>query len=117
MATANANVAKTLAEFNKRTKTAYITTTWRSGRNWYRVWSDGFIEQAVYASSWTANSRTISLSKTMATTTYACCVMSLDNYGSQGYDGIRCQPASTSQVEINTVFGESRTCIIYVCGY
>ena len=24
---------------------AYITETWHSGANWYRVWSDGFIEQ------------------------------------------------------------------------
>lgn len=24
---------------------AYITQTWHSGNNWYRVWSDGFIEQ------------------------------------------------------------------------
>lgn len=24
---------------------AYIKETWRSGANWYRVWSDGFIEQ------------------------------------------------------------------------
>lgn len=24
---------------------AYVTKTWRSGTSWYRVWSDGFIEQ------------------------------------------------------------------------
>ena len=24
---------------------AYITKTWHSGTSWYRVWSDGFIEQ------------------------------------------------------------------------
>lgn len=24
---------------------AYVTETWRSGTSWYRVWSDGFIEQ------------------------------------------------------------------------
>ena len=24
---------------------AYVTTTWRSGTEWYRVWSDGWIEQ------------------------------------------------------------------------
>lgn len=24
---------------------AYVTTTWHSGTSWYRVWSDGFIEQ------------------------------------------------------------------------
>nr|DAH95384.1 MAG TPA: tail fiber protein [Bacteriophage sp.] len=27
------------------TPNAYVTKTWRSGTNWYRVWSDGWIEQ------------------------------------------------------------------------
>lgn len=26
----------------------YVTQTWRSGNNWYRVWSDGWIEQGGY---------------------------------------------------------------------
>ena len=28
------------------TPQAYITETWRDGSNWYRKWSDGFIEQS-----------------------------------------------------------------------
>lgn len=31
---------------------AYVTKTWRSGSNWYRKWSDGWIEQGgVYTST------------------------------------------------------------------
>lgn len=33
---------------NSATAKAYITTTWHSGANWYRKWSDGFIEQGGY---------------------------------------------------------------------
>ena len=50
-ATANAvKVAydKAVAAYNKAnsaTAKAYITVVWHSGANWYRKWSDGFIEQ------------------------------------------------------------------------
>lgn len=38
--------AKADAAYEKATAaTAYITETWHSGANWYRKWSDGFIEQ------------------------------------------------------------------------
>ena len=30
---------------NPRTNAVYITQTYHSGSSWYRVWSDGFIEQ------------------------------------------------------------------------
>ena len=41
-----APVAKTGSFNNLSDKPkAYITGTWHSGTSWYRVWSDGFIEQ------------------------------------------------------------------------
>ena len=33
----------------------YLVETWRSGSSWYRVWSDGFIEQGGYAVEGIAN--------------------------------------------------------------
>ena len=33
------------------TPQGYVTQTWRSGNNWYRVWNDGFIEQGGYITS------------------------------------------------------------------
>lgn len=33
------------------TPNAYVTATWKSGNNWYRKWSNGFIEQGGKVSS------------------------------------------------------------------
>ena len=35
--------------------TAFITRTWKSGTAWYRVWSDGWIEQGGHGSGGTCN--------------------------------------------------------------
>ena len=56
---------------NPRTNAVYITQTYHSGSSWYRVWSDGFIEQGGFASNNTiTDTFTVSLLKNMATTTY-----------------------------------------------
>lgn len=38
---------KKVLEFlkNRNSADAYVVETWKSGSSWYRVWSDGFIEQ------------------------------------------------------------------------
>ena len=56
---------------NPRTNAVYITQTYHSGASWYRVWSDGFIEQGGFASNNTATDTfRVSLLKNMTTTTY-----------------------------------------------
>lgn len=52
--------------------TAHITKTWKSGSSWYRVWSDGFIEQGGVASlpSVDVDEVTVTLNKPFSTTTY-----------------------------------------------
>lgn len=56
---------------NPRTNAVYITETYHNGSSWYRVWSDGFIEQGGFASTATeTNDFTVSLLKNMTTTTY-----------------------------------------------
>jgi hypothetical protein len=45
-----------------------VTTTYKSGANWYRVWSDGFIEQGGRAS--VGHGGTFSLLKAFTTTNY-----------------------------------------------
>lgn len=47
---------------------AYVTETWFSGRNWYRVWSDGFIEQGGELGE--GISGTITLHKAFASNNY-----------------------------------------------
>lgn len=41
---------------NPRTNAVYITETYHSGSSWYRVWSDGFIEQGGIGTGGTSNS-------------------------------------------------------------
>lgn len=62
---------------------AYITQTWKSGSNWYRVWSDGFIEQAGYVNTPSDGEQKISLNMSFSTTTYFATV----NLVWKGYTG------------------------------
>lgn len=51
---------------------AYVTKTWHSGTSWYRVWSDGFIEQGGSYTSSDSSAFIITLNKPMTTTYYHC---------------------------------------------
>lgn len=53
---------------------AYVTKTWHSGTSWYRVWSDGFIEQGGDYTSSDNSKFTITLNRPMTTTYYHCTV-------------------------------------------
>ena len=49
----------------------YVTQIWRDGANWYRVWSDGWIEQGGEQSNISNDgSRSISLSRSFSDTSY-----------------------------------------------
>lgn len=70
------------------TPNAYITQTWKAGSIWYRVWSDGFIEQGglkqTGSQSWSTH--TISLSKAFSTTNYVVNVMPVaDSASARGF--------------------------------
>lgn len=55
----------------------FVKETWQSGANWYRVWSDGWIEQGGQYGSWSNNPHlTISLNKAFTQTNYAVSVFS-----------------------------------------
>lgn len=51
---------------------AYVTKTWHSGTSWYRMWSDGFIEQGGSYTSSDSSTFTITLNKPMTTAYYRC---------------------------------------------
>ena len=56
---------------NKPSNITYVISSWVSGPNWYRKWSDGFIEQGVHSSQSAAyNGVTLNLLTPMATTNY-----------------------------------------------
>lgn len=47
----------------------YIVETWQSGTSWYRVWSDGWIEQGGYL-SWNGAWTTLTFNRPFTTTNY-----------------------------------------------
>ena len=98
---------------------AYITKTWKTsgGASWYRVWSDGTIEQGVYVPAFSGTTKTVTLNKPMTTTTYACHPMSVTAFGLNGYDGLRCVPTTETSATITKTFGESMATELYVIGY
>lgn len=50
-----------ISSYIPTTPNAYVTATWRSGSNWYRKWSDGFIEQGGRISGLSLNPQTITV--------------------------------------------------------
>lgn len=75
MATVNVDVKKALDSLRAESK---VVETWRDGPNWYRVWSDGFIEQGGIAKitgknstiSGAPNGTTVTLNKGFLNTNY-----------------------------------------------
>lgn len=49
---------------------SYVTASWHSGENFYRVWSDGFIEQGGLFSKKRDTALTVYLHRKFTTTTY-----------------------------------------------
>ena len=98
---------------------AYITEAWSSSdrSSWYRMWSNGIIEQVIYVPAFPENIRVVTLNKAMTTTTYACHPMSVSAFGTKGYDGVRCDPTTVSSATITKTFVGHMATVIYVVGY
>ena len=82
------------------TPQGYITQTWHSGANWYRVWSDGFIEQGGWGKQTAANQtfKNFGLNRSFNNTNYVFVASYLkDNY-SYGY--VSTQERSTNSVNL-----------------
>ena len=70
MATANLTVKKVLEDLRKNGGgKSKIIEEWREGSEWYRVWSDGFIEQGGYEIA-SQPRQTITFHKSMTGTDY-----------------------------------------------
>ena len=68
-ADANGNVTISLPS-----PTAYVTATWMSGNNWYRKWSDGWIEQGGWAVHGAVNNYTLTFPVAFKDTKYTAVV-------------------------------------------
>lgn len=94
------------------TKPAVIVTTYRSGNNWYRIWSDGWIEQGGYVVG-TAQQTTVNLLKAFSDTNYTLMIGQFVNKNYEGNSGILSKTA-TAFVGFNLMNGTG-TCW-YACG-
>lgn len=100
------------------TPKAYVTTTGKSGNNWYRKWSDGFIEQSGQVSAGMANGVSIALITPMATTTYAVFMQNLNNIIDENhwfYGTV--YNRTTANFSFNNDAGGISVQCWYVCGY
>lgn len=56
----------------------YVVKTYHSGKSWYRVWSDGFVEQGGFANSPFGQGITVTLIKPLTTTNYTILLSCVD---------------------------------------
>lgn len=97
---------------------AYITQTWRSGANWWRKWSDGYIEQGGQTSlsfaSWKA---TLTFHTNFSTTGYFLNWVMVDDY----YDGYYQHSIPTKRVNNAVIVEIHRAGNLllhwYACGF
>lgn len=102
---------------------AYVTETWRSGTQWYRRWSDGWLEQGgrLGLEVWTGGSdpnKTFSLPTAFSNTTYTTVATGEGGYG---WATLKVSSQTTSSVTV-TGTGSSRddyvACVHFYCsGY
>jgi hypothetical protein len=80
------------------TPKAYVTQTWSSGKSWYRVWSDGFVEQGGFVNSPYGQVVTITLNRPLNTTNYTILLGPVG--GSES--SVRVQPSNETKTSFQT---------------
>lgn len=113
----NADAAGNVAISVPATPKAYVTATYSSGANWYRKWSDGFIEQGgQFTISGSNNSGiTQSLVTAFSKTNYIVNMYPL-GHGSQDYQVMKITTRNTSSF-VWTWYGSSTGMLWYAAGY
>lgn len=101
------------------TPKAYVTTTWKSGNNWYRKWSDGYIEQGGTVSpTFSGTEATVTVNTAFARTAYFFDWVSNEEQADNYYEHSVISK-TTSKVTILDSSLRSGTYSItwYACGY
>ena len=99
------------------TPKAYVTEAWKNGKNWYRKWSDGWIEQGGLLASSGTGTKTVTLHKAFSNTNYTFIQQAVslkDNYGAY-YSAINAVTTTTVKVSVGSNF--STGLYWYACGY
>lgn len=103
------------------TPKAYVTTTYRSGTEWYRVWSDGWIEQGgKMSASEGYTEQTVTFKKAFTSTNYS--VFKANSTSNSGGDrvwlsGFGVLSKSTTNFTHRYHYGGACTMDWYACGY
>lgn len=98
---------------------AYVTQTWRSGAQWYRRWSDGWLEQGgrLELKVWTGGNnpnRTFSLPTAFSNATYTTVVTGEGGYG---WATIKVSSQTTSSVTVTGTGASTDDYVNYVHFY
>lgn len=96
---------------------AYVTETWHEGTEWYRVWSDGWIEQGGRYPAWSGNPTiTLSFKKTFSNSNYGFITHTMGTAASE-YDTITTKSRTKSDITL-ILFTSNRSGFDYYCyGY
>lgn len=98
---------------------AVVVENYRNGSSWYRVWSDGFKEQAG-VTSFSSGTSTVSLIKSFSNTNYT--ILAVDHSTKTGDTGgvgaaVCAIEVTTSSFKITQVNESWRNAYWYACGY
>ena len=101
-------------------RVAVITQNYKSGSNWYRVWSDGWIEQGGRASLNERSSTAYTLHRPFSDTNYFVAASQYNVSTTEDAEmGIGCSPTSTTQFNAFCHYINPNTMkfMWYACGY
>lgn len=94
---------------------AYITETWHNGNNWYRCYSDGFIEQGGKVTS-SFYATTVTLSKSYSSSTYT--IITYADYVNYVRScDLRLNNITASSFSVAFIEDNDGTCYWYTAGY
>lgn len=82
-----------------RNANTYVVKTYHSGKSWYRVWSDGFVEQGGFSNSPFGQAVTVTLIKPLTTTDYTILLSCVD--GSES--AVRVMEPTKTQTSFQTL--------------
>jgi hypothetical protein len=94
----------------------FVKETYKDGTDWYRVWSDGWIEQGGQLTPVNAGT-VVSLLKPYSDTNYS---IQATNRDSANRRGAQAWQTSTTQITVRATGGTSESstpCCWYACGY
>lgn len=99
---------------------AYVTETWRSGAQWYRKWSDGWIEQGGSGTINECSTLTVSLNCAMATKNYTAMITNTSGKTSGNTEGclfVKTKGTATIVFSCGYIDPNASPFDWYVCGY